>query len=138
MPLSSDKGARGRQLKNLRRGPVSHGTGSERRLKPVRERHAQTLRSDYPYLDDRRLVLLADTLARVELAVAWLDRRGGVVQGHSGEAFPVVRDLHRWSSHAWRMLSGVEQAKPPKPVSSVHDALGEIAEIERRRKASDE
>ena len=88
MPLSSDKDALSRQLQNLRKGPPTHGAGSERRLRSVREHHTQALIADYPGLDDRRLLLLADTLARIEAAVAWLDRIDRVVACAVGRTLP--------------------------------------------------
>src|SRR5437762_359976 len=109
MPLSSDPAAKRNQLANLRRGPVEHGAYARRRLAPVRARHAEELRRDFPALDDRRLSLLADCLARCEVAARWLDRRGRVVKDDTGEVFPVVRELARWGQQAWGMIGEVEQ-----------------------------
>ena len=126
MPLSPDPGARDRQLANLRRGPVSHGTGSARRLGPVRERHARALRADYPQLDDRRLSLLADLLARIDVAARWLDRRGSVMT-QDGDVHPVVSDLDRWTSKAWQWLSELEGAQRSDPGQRFTSYMAELA-----------
>ena len=49
---------------------VTHGAKSENKLAPVREKHRLALKQAYPRLDDRRLALLADRLARIDLVVA--------------------------------------------------------------------
>ncbi len=85
MALSKQPEARARQLANLTTPPPAevgnerslvHGTRSERKLAPVRERHARELRERYPGLDDYRLAILASRLAKIELATAWLRPAG--------------------------------------------------------------
>lgn len=87
---------------------LKHGTRSERALAPIRQRHAEELRRDYPQIDERRLALLADRLASVELAAAWLDERGTIVRTKAGQVFDVADRLAKWNAAAWRMLTEVE------------------------------
>lgn len=87
---------------------LKHGTRSERTLAPVRQKHADLLRHDYPHLDARRIALLADRLAVSELAAGWLDDRGTVVRTKAGQVFDVADRLAKWNASAWRMLSEVE------------------------------
>jgi hypothetical protein len=87
---------------------VTHGARSELQLAPVRERHVAELHRQYPKLDGRRLVLLADRLARIEVATAWLDQRDGVVRNKDGEVFAVVGEVERWSSRAEKVIAEVE------------------------------
>jgi hypothetical protein len=90
------------------RRAVKHGTGSERMLAPVREEHAVVLRERYPKLDGIRLAFPADRLARIDLASAWVDGRGGVVRDEEGEIYPVVAHLDKWQQRAERMLTELE------------------------------
>lgn len=94
---------------NTRR--MTHGTRSERALAPVRARYAVELRRDYPHLDDRRLALLADRLAAVELAAHWLDAQGSPVRSKAGQVFDVADRLAAWNRAAWNMLTDVERER---------------------------
>lgn len=87
---------------------LKHGTRSERKLAPVRQKHADMLRADYPHLDARRVALLADRLAVTELAAGWLDEQGTVVRTKAGQVFDVADKLASWTAKAWQMLSEVE------------------------------
>lgn len=84
---------------------LKHGATSEQRIAPLREKHSDALRRDFDWLDDRRLALLADRLARIESGSAWLAGQGGVVRGDAGEVFPVVDRIEKWSSTAERVLA---------------------------------
>lgn len=86
-------------------------------LAPVRERHLQVLREDYPNLDGRRLVLLADRLARIDLASAWLDKQNGLVRNKQGEPYLIVREVEKWASRAEAILAEAEKEnRRPKRV----------------------
>jgi hypothetical protein len=87
---------------------LTHGAESEHRLAPVRERHVAELRRDLPKLDARRLALLADRLARVELATVWLDRQDGIVRNRDGEIYAVADRVERWATAAEKVLAEVE------------------------------
>lgn len=52
------------------------GAQSRLLLEPLRERHRAGLIRDYPALDGRRLALLSDLLAQIQLASSYLHRRG--------------------------------------------------------------
>lgn len=104
---------------------LKHGTRSERMLAPVRERHTAELRQSYPELDDRRLALLADRLASVELAARWLDAQGTPVRTKSGQVFEVADRLAKWNAAAWKMLSDVERER--RESRSRPHAVGDFA-----------
>lgn len=107
---------------------AKHGTRGEVLLAPVREEHLKVLRGDYPDIDDRRLVLLADRLARIDLATAWLDGQKGLVRNKQGEVFGVVREVEKWASRAEAILAEAEKErrKPRRADLAVEmSALGE-------------
>jgi hypothetical protein len=87
---------------------VTHGATSEVRLKPLREKHAVELRRDYPWVDDRRLAVLADAAARFESAATFLDATGRVVKDASLNVWPVSDRMDRWGVRLWQMLSDLE------------------------------
>lgn len=87
---------------------LKHGVNSERHISPLRKKHAVSLRRSYPALDERRLSMLADRMARIEAASAWLDDRGGIIRDDEGEVFAVVRELERWISRAEQVLAEIE------------------------------
>jgi hypothetical protein len=93
-----------------------HGIGSERKMAPVREQHAVAMRQRFPKLDDVRLAFLADVLARIDLASAWIDEQGGVVRDKKGEIYNVVAQMDKWQARAAKMLADFEAefAKPEK------------------------
>lgn len=120
MPLSNDPEKRARQLANLQRGNpaphgntrrLTHGTRSERRLEPLRIEMAAGLRCDYPDLDDRRLAILADRLARMESGRRWLDAQDGVVRNAKGEPWPVVALIETWARQAEQILADLERER---------------------------
>ena len=111
-PLANLQDAAGRPVAGAEIGnsrSMTHGTNSERAIAPLREKHVAELRGTYPRLDGRRLALLADRLARIELATSWLDAQGGVVRDEEGEVFAVVKELERWASRAEAVLAEVEE-----------------------------
>ena len=83
---------------------VTHGAHSEQRLAPLRAELAASLRRDYPHLDDRRLALIADRLARLQSAWSWLDEQAGVVRNEKGEPYPIVDRVDKWAGVAWSIL----------------------------------
>jgi hypothetical protein len=87
---------------------MTHGVHSEKRVAPLREKHVVALRESYPRLDDRRLVMLADRLARIEAASAWLDGQEGIVRDADGEVYAVVKELEKWTTRAEQVLAIVE------------------------------
>lgn len=95
---------------------LKHGTRSERSLAPIRSRHAASLAATYPHIDERRLALLADRLAVVELAAAWLDDKGTIMRTKSGQVFDVADRLAKWNAAAWRMLSELEAERRAESV----------------------
>jgi hypothetical protein len=121
-------------------GRASHGAYGGPRLAELRNTHDVELAASYPALDDRRRRLLADRLARVELAAAWLDDNGLMRRGQRGDVHPVVVHLERWASRAEDVLQAAEQAQreadKPNPNAVLQEVLDEIA-AENARAASD-
>ncbi len=101
-----------------------HGARSEQRLAPLREKHVDALRRDFPQLDARRLALLADRLARIEAASRWLDQQQGIVRDEHGEVFGVVAYLERWQSRAETVLREIaEEHKQSRRFAGLSDYL---------------
>lgn len=105
MPLSEDPEKRRSQLANLRKsaGAVRHGATSERRVAPLRAKHRADLLGRYPKIDEHRLRLLSDLLARIDLASEFVDVNG--LMRNTRETHPVLELLTRWERRAWDMLS---------------------------------
>ena len=59
-------------------------------------------------MDGRRRTLLADRLARIEAASAWLDGQDSLVRDENGEVFSVVKALETWSTRAEQLLAEIE------------------------------
>jgi hypothetical protein len=115
MGLSRDPRARQKQLANLRPGAaIKHGGSSQLLLEPLRERHRCELKADYPHLDGRRLAILADLLASLELACGYLDRRGLVADRRTLEVRPIVAHVDRWRREAWSMLAQLDAEQRAK------------------------
>jgi hypothetical protein len=60
-------------------------------------------------LDQRRVAILADRLARLESGWAWLDAQEGVVRDPDGELFPVAERLEKWAVVAELRLAEAEE-----------------------------
>ena len=125
--LSTDPAKRDRQLSNLKpNAHGSHGCYDIARLAPVRERHEQELLRDYPHLDGRRRAILADRLARFELATAWVQEHG-IVRSRRGDAFPIVDRLERWGARCEDMIGQAEaedrEARQPTPATALQAHL---------------
>lgn len=97
-------------------------------MAPARERHMKALRADYPSLDNRRLALLADRLARIDLASAWLDKQRGIVHTEDGGVFLIAKEVEKWASRAEVLLERAEaerRAKPRRDLAMEMSAMGE-------------
>lgn len=107
--LSSDPEARARQLANLQSGNVKHAALGGKALDETRARHERELAEDYPLLDRRRRAILADRLARVELASKWVAEKGLGPRGKkAGQVFPIADRLESWSRRCEDMLAAAE------------------------------
>jgi hypothetical protein len=84
-------------------------------LAPVRERHLAELSRDYPKLDSRRLVLLADRMARIEASMDWLDKNG-LVRNAKGDPHPLVKFVERWATRAENLLEAAEHEHRSGPL----------------------
>ena len=115
---------------------VKHGATSELRLAPRREHHARQLVIDFPNLDDRRRALLADRLARIDLASQWLDEQSGVVRNKRGEIYPIVDRLEKWVRAAEDRLDEIALEQRGTDGSAI-DALAALGreELLARRQA---
>jgi hypothetical protein len=104
-----------RSLANLKRGGATnmatahlvHWADSEAKLAPRREHHARDLRRRYPDLDDLRLTILADRMARLDVATAWLDERG-VVRDARGNVYPVVDRVEEWGRRVENIVAQLQ------------------------------
>lgn len=108
---------------------MKSGATGEVALAPVRAKHVLSLRERFPDLDDLRLSLLADRLARVELATVWLDAQGGVVRDKQGRIYDVADRVEKWASTAERVLREIEREQK---TSKRFDLAASMAEIDRR------
>lgn len=89
---------------------MTHGATAEKRLAPIRDEMAVTLRERWPWLDEIRLALLADRMARFESARRWLDEQpGGVVRDEKGDVFPIVDRSEKWANRIEALVADLEQ-----------------------------
>lgn len=110
---------------------VKHGTGSARKLGPVREGHVEMLVVRYPDLDRTRLAFLADLFARIDLASEWLVQQGTVVRNKRGEIFPVAKELERWQKRADSVVRELDAAqRKAKPVANLATRMAALADAE--------
>jgi hypothetical protein len=87
-------------------GRVKHGASSERQLEPLREKHRRELLDRFPTIDEYRLSLLCDLLARIDLARQFVDEHG--LMRSTREPHPLLQLLERWEKRAWAMLSALQ------------------------------
>ena len=128
MPLSKDPARRAKQLDNLRpAGAFKHGATSERKLQPLRAQHRAALRQRFPGLDAQRLSLLADLLARIDLAGEFIDVHG--LMRNTRQPHPVLELLSRWERRAWEMLSALEAEDQAKRESRAEMAKPPIQDL---------
>ena len=128
MPLSKDPVRRAKQLENLRpAGAVKHGATSERKLTPLRAKHRAELLQRFPQLDAQRLSLLADLLARIELAGEFIDVHG--LMRNTRETHPVLELLSRWERRAWEMLSTLEAEHRAQRAARAETAIPPIEDL---------
>jgi hypothetical protein len=113
---------------------VDLGTRIQGVLAPVRERHAVELRREYPWLDDRRLALLSEQLAQIEVASGHLDRRGIVTDKRTLELRPIVHVATGWRVMAWKWLSELERARArgDRPAETLESIMAEYAAKEQQ------
>ncbi len=90
---------------------VKHGAKTEQLVAPRREAHMIRLRDDYPHLDDRRLALLADRLARIDLATAWLEKQKSLVHNKQGDVYRVAELVEKWAARAEAVLAEAEKER---------------------------
>ena len=98
--ISPDPAVRAKQIAALVPGArLTHGRRAVRSWKRPAERHDRELAHDYPGLDHRRRALLADRLARIELASAFVAEHGigPGTKVRRGEVWNVVDKLEQWS-----------------------------------------
>jgi hypothetical protein len=164
MPLSTDPEKRETQLANLRKseGAVKHGATSERKIAPLRAKHRADLLTRFPRIDEHRLRLLSDLLARIDLASEFVDVHG--LMRNTRETHPVLELLTRWERRAWDMLSqlapansggawnrdtpelrfeltaaeriGIRAADPKTQIDAVHAVLVRISDERQRGRAT--
>jgi hypothetical protein len=91
------------------RGATAGGATGEVAIAPLRAKHAEALLHDFPWIDPRRRAVLADRLARIEAAIAWLDLQGGVVRNAAGDVFPVIDRVERWGSRVETLLRELDE-----------------------------
>lgn len=115
---------------------MTHGARHELSVAPVRELHYRALLDDYPELDVRRAALLADRLARIELARAWLDRQDGVVRNDDGDVFGVVPHLEKWATRAEQILRDLEEERAARADAGSLGRLAEAGRVIRERRGS--
>jgi len=132
--ISSDPVVAERQKRGLiPGGHKSHGAYGGQRLAELRVEHDAALAVDYPSLDVRRRVLLADRLARCQLVMAWCDENGITPSGKArhGQAFAIVGQLDRWSAQADALLAqaiAVERERKDDPGAALAAIHAEYAE----------
>ena len=103
------------------------GVRSQRKLAPVREKHARDLRSKYPSLDGVRLALLSNLFAKIDLGNAWLDKQGGVVRDKHGEVYAVAKEVDKWEQRADRLIRELEEERRgAKPVPNLADEMAAL------------
>jgi hypothetical protein len=116
---------------------LTHGLNSERRIAPVRERHAVDLSARYSWLDPGRIATEAQRRAMIELASEWIDGQGTVVRDAEGRVFDVATKLAGWlqASERWTALAEEERRQTVRfDAETGLERLQEVgAAIERRR-----
>jgi hypothetical protein len=75
----------------------------------ARSKHRGELLQRFPGLDRRRLDLLSDLLARIDMAREYLDDHG--LMRNTREAHPLLDRLDRWERRSWQMLSELQPTK---------------------------
>ncbi len=106
---------------------LKHGATSEQKLAPLRERHREQLREEFPELDERVLAMLASRLAKIELAETFLDERG-VIKDEDGDVYPVADRVEKWSRRAEDLLRAAGIERRDHASVDVAVALAELSE----------
>lgn len=102
---------------------TKHGVDSEIRLAPLRVEGERWARGRWPWLDDARVALVADLMARTELARRWIEAQGTVVRNKAGEVYPVVDRLERWSARLDDLIGRLDRE------TAERDKVNPIAEL---------
>jgi hypothetical protein len=87
---------------------LTHGAHSEQRRSPLREGFAKDVRRRWPELNDLRVAMAADLMARIELARRWADRYGIVKGGRKGDVPDAVVKLDMWTARLHQLEAQVE------------------------------
>lgn len=94
-----------------------HGADTPSLIAPRREAHLRVLRADYPALDHRRLTLLADRLARIDLATEWLEKQKSIVRNRQGDVYRVAELCDKWACRAEQVIKEAEaESRRPKKI----------------------
>jgi hypothetical protein len=109
---------------------VTHGAGSPKLVAPLREQHLKALRADYPDLDERRMTLLADRLARIDLASEWIERQKSIALNKRGDVSSIVVLIDKWTSAVERALKEAEAARKKAPRYDLALAMSALSEAE--------
>ena len=118
--ISSDPETRARQVARLVPGSHrTHGATGGAALEAARGRHEAELAEDYPRMDRRRRAMLADRLARVEAAAAFVAEHGigPGTKVRRGEVWAITDKLEQWARAAEHLLALAEgqRAEPTEP-----------------------
>jgi hypothetical protein len=90
---------------------LTHGSTSEQRLAQLRPAAERMVRERWPWIDDLRLAILSDRLARLQSGRGWLDAQAGVVRNVAGDVFPIVDRIEKWGSRVERLVADLEQER---------------------------
>ncbi len=131
--ISPDPAVAELQKSHLRPGGrETHGAYGGPELARLRREHSDALVRDFPSFDTRRRALLADRLARCQLAMSWADTHGITPKGTTklGAVHPIIVALDRWSSQADALIAQAEavEAAAAAPHASKLEQI--VAEIE--------
>lgn len=107
---------------------VKTGAQSEQLLAPARDRLLIGVQEHYPELSDPEQHMLADRLARIELASAFIDRNGLFRNRKKGEPWPIVDRLEKWTNRAENLL---RLARIERREHSPIDVAVALAELNR-------
>ena len=107
---------------------IKSGAQSEQLLAPARERLLVGVQEQYPELSDAEQRMLADRLARIELASAFIDQNGLFRNRKRGEPWPIVDRLEKWTNRAENLL---RLARIERRQHSPIDVAVALAELNR-------
>lgn len=121
---------------------MTHGATSPTRLAPLRLEGERFARQRWPWLDDARVALVSDLMARTELARRWLEDRGTVVSNRHGRVFPVAVQLDAWSRRLDEMLVRLDAEHRERgrvdPTAALEAHVAEIAAAREGKQREEE